>query len=426
MTMTSEKPACFVWAWLPGQTEPVVAGALYRSDAYLRGEQVLLFAYGAKYREADGISLFSPELPVVGGVQDPMTRSPGADRDPLALHGCLRDAAPDSWGRRVVNARLNVGPDSELSELTYLLAGGSDRIGALHFQDASDKFVPDPRDDVTLADLMELADRVEAGEPVPPALLEASRHGTSIGGARPKALLSDGNRQLIAKFSQSTDVRPVVGAEAVAMLLAQRVGLNVAPVEMIRADGRDVLLVERFDRPGSGTRRHIVSALTILGFHELSAHHASYADICRHIARSFVGPKEAYRELFARMVLNVCVGNTDDHLRNHAAFWDGRQLELTPAYDIAPQPRRMREANQAIGIGVHADGTPDKRSTLANCRSAAAIFKLSPADADGIIDHVVSTIENDYSDVCDQVGMGSVDRETLWGREFMNAYIHEK
>lgn len=425
MTTTSE-PACFVWTWLPGQKDPVVAGALYRSDAYVRDEQVLLFGYGARYRRAGGPSLYSPELPVVQGLQDPLSPAATSERDPLALHGCLRDAAPDSWGRRVVNARMNVDPESYLSELTYLLAGGSDRIGALHFQETSDTFVPDPQDNVSLTDLMELADRVEAGEPVPPALIEASRHGTSIGGARPKALLTDGNRELIAKFSQSTDVRPVVGAEAVAMLLAKRIGLDVAPVEMIRADGRDVLLVERFDRPGGGTRRHMVSALTVLGFHELSAHHASYADICRHIARTFVRPKSAFRELYTRMVVNVCVGNTDDHLRNHAAFWDGQQLELTPAYDVAPQPRRAREANQAIAVSVDAHGRPDKRSTLANCRAGAASFKLSPADADDIIDHVVSTIEKNYADVCDQVGMSSVDRDSLWGREFMNEYIHQE
>jgi serine/threonine-protein kinase HipA len=319
---------------------------------------------------------------------------------------------------------MNAEPDAYLSELTYLLAGGSDRINALHFQDRSDVFVPDPVGHATLTDLMELADRVEAGEPVPPALDEAARHGTSIGGARPKALLTDGGRQLIAKFSQTTDVRPVAAAEAIAMLLAKRVGLNVAPVELISADGRDVLLVERFDRPGDGTRRHMVSALTILGYHEMGAHHASYADICTHIARDFVRPKAMFRELYTRMVVNVCVGNTDDHLRNHAAFWDGRQLELTPAYDIAPQPRRTREANQAIGLGTDTNGVPAKASTLANCRNAASAFKLSVTEANDIIDHVVSTIERNYRDVCDEIGLGSVDRDSLWGREFMNPYVH--
>ncbi|RYF30221.1 MAG: type II toxin-antitoxin system HipA family toxin, partial [Comamonadaceae bacterium] len=394
----------------------------YRSEAFIGEEEVLPFRYGRSYRMAQGLSLFEPELPVTDEVFDP-TRPKDAARDPLPLHGCLRDAAPDSWGRRVVNAEKRADPEANLSELTYLLAGGSNRIGALHFQTTSDSFEPDDRPSASLQDLLELSDRVADGAPIPPTLLAASRHGTSIGGAQPKALLEDGDRDLIAKFSVSTDTRAVIGAEAVAMTLAKRVGINVAAVEVVRADGRDVLIVERFDRPGDGTRRHMVSALTVLGFRAMSAHHATYADICAHVARSFKDPKRTFRELYTRMVFNVCVGNTDDHLRNHAAFWDGRSLELTPAYDIAPQPRMGREANQAIGVSVDADGRGDRRSTIENCRAGARAFKLTPTEAEAIIDHVVTTVRRDFDDVCDEVGVASGTRAELWGREFMNPYI---
>lgn len=411
----------YVWTWLPGSREPVVAGVLQARRAVIRDEPVLMFRYGRTYRARDdAISLFTPELPLTDQIFDPSRPSHG--RDPVALHGCLRDAAPDSWGRRVVNARLGRHQDTDLPEMTYLLAAGSNRIGALHVQTGADAFAPDPRDETTLDDLLEMSDRVVTGRDVPDALAEAARHGTSIGGARPKALLRDEDgRQLIAKFSLSTDTRPVVGGEAVAMTLARRAGLRVAPVRVVRAGGRDVLLVDRFDRPADGTRRSMVSALTILGYHELTARHASYAEICQAVARSFTTPEATFRELFARLVLNVCVGNTDDHLRNHAAFWDGRHLELTPAFDIAPQPRSSRQANQAIALTQ--DG--DRTSTLATCRAAATAFRLSPADADEIIDHIVSHVSEGFADACEEARVTSVDRASLWGREFMNPYVFE-
>lgn len=419
--MSSDAAQCYVWTWLPGSAEPVVAGVLRRGRAVYRDEPVLLFRYGQSYRaREDAISLFTPELPLTNQQFDPL--NPSAGRDPLALHSCLRDAAPDSWGRRVVNARLHRDQDTDAPEMTYLLAGSSNRIGALHFQTGSKVFVPDSNDTATLTDLMEMSDRVAAGEDVPAPLADAARHGTSIGGARPKALLLDDDRQLIAKFSLSTDTRPVVGAEAVAMLLAKRAGLNVATVWTERVSDRDVLLVERFDRTADGGRRAMVSALTILGYHELSARHASYFEICQAVAKSFAAPSETFRELFARAVMNVCVGNTDDHLRNHSAFWDGRTLELTPAYDIAPQPRSSREANQAIALTRGGD----RSSTLATCRAAAAGFNVPAKEADDIIDHVVTQVKGGFADACDEARVSSHDRQSLWGREFMNPYVFEK
>lgn len=418
--MSSEPSQCYVWTWLPESTEPVVAGVLQRGRGVYREEPVLLFRYGQTYRARnDAISLFGPELPLTDELFDPSR--PDVGRDPLALHGCLRDAAPDSWGRRVVNAQLGEGHNTEAPEMTYLLAGGSNRIGALHFQAGSKTFVPDPHDLATLTDLMEMSDRVATGEDIPAALANAARHGTSIGGARPKALLTDNNRELIAKFSLSTDVRPVVGAEAVAMMLAKRVGLNVATVWTERVGDRDVLLIERFDRTPTSGRRAMVSALTVLGYHEMSARHASYFEICQAVARSFTAPAATYRELFTRLVLNVSVGNTDDHLRNHAAFWDGHHLELTPAYDIAPQPRASREANQAIALTRHGD----RSSTLATCLAAAPGFNLAAAEARSIIDHVVTQVKEGFADACDQARVRSQDRESLWGREFFNPYMFE-
>lgn len=277
--MTSERAAqgpgtperAYVWAWLPEATSPVVAGVLGSTGAVLDGEPVLAFRYAVSYlARPEAISLFTPELPLADATYDPR-RTP--EREPLPLAGCLRDAAPDAWGRRVINLRRAGNPEADLGEMTYLLSSGSNRIGGLDFQFSRSTYVTRD-DDATLEQLLELADLVEAGEPVPQELEAAAQHGTSIGGARPKALLTDGERYLVAKFSSTTDTRPVVKAEAAAMLLAARAGIDVAPVEVRRIDGRDVLLVERFDRvpaphatPGAGhSRRLMLSMLTVLGY----------------------------------------------------------------------------------------------------------------------------------------------------------------
>ena len=408
----------FVWVWLPGAVEPVVAGVLARARGLLHGQPVLAFRYASSYRARPGsISLFPPELPLSGEVFDPR-RVPR--REPLALAGCLRDAAPDAWGRRVVNLRLASDPDLELSEITYLLGSGSNRIGALDFQEEPDRYVP--RDDgATLEQLLRVAELVEAGLPLPPELEAAAQHGTSIGGARPKAVLTDGERQLIAKFSSATDTRPVVKAEAVAMLLAARAGLSVAPVEVRRVAGKDVLLVERFDRVGVGpARRLMVSMLTVLGVGEMNSRYSSYAELAGAIRTGpWVRVPETLREVYARLVFNVCVGNTDDHLRNHAAFWDGTSLELTPAYDLAPQVRSTNTASQAIGITR--DGA--RASQLRLCREVAAEFLISPAGADEIIDLVVTTIHDQWDDACDQACLTRAERAELMGREFLNPYV---
>ena len=166
------------------------------------------------------------------------------------MPGCIRDASPDAWGRRVlINRRLGLkGLDAskvELDELTYLLESGSDRIGALDFQLSATKYNPRVSDQATLDELLRSAERVEKGTPLQPDLDKALQHGSSLGGARPKALIGSGNRKFIAKFSTSTDLYNVVKAEFIAMRLAKLAGLNVASVRLAAALGKDVLLIER-------------------------------------------------------------------------------------------------------------------------------------------------------------------------------------
>lgn len=409
--MTSEPRHAFVWIWLPGATEPVVAGRLDQSG------EIVTFTYGRSYlAREDAIPLYLPELPLERGRIAPRYGD---------VAGCIADAGPDAWGQRVILNRL-VGaeaPDTaNLHRLTYLLESGSDRIGALDFQTSATDYVPRAHDRASLDELARAAEKVERGVPLSDALDKALLHGSSIGGARPKALLHDGDdRQLIAKFSSTTDTYPVVKGEFVAMELARRAGLDVPPVELTQALRRDALLVERFDRSGGGRRRQMVSALTILGLSEVAARYASYADLADAIRARFTEPARTLRELFARIVFNVLTGNTDDHPRNHAAFWDGHALTLTPAYDVCPQPRAGGEAAQIMAIGR--DGW--RMSQLAGCVERASTYRLSERDARAIVDHQLDVIETQWEDVCDAASLSTVDRAYFWRRQFLNPYALE-
>ncbi|MCG5516536.1 MULTISPECIES: type II toxin-antitoxin system HipA family toxin [unclassified Ectothiorhodospira] len=412
--MTSSRRA-YVWVWIPEQTSPVVAGLVERND-----QDLYRFTYGRRYlTRPDAISLFPGELPLQPGSQE---QADGT------LPSCLRDASPDAWGRRVIINRLT-GQKGEtadgvnFNELVYLLESGSDRIGALDFQESATDYRPRESQAATLDALQEASAYVEAGEPLPPALDQAIQHGSSIGGARPKALLDDRDRKLVAKFSSSTDLYNVVKAEFVAMRLARQAGLDVAPVEMARSLGKDVLLVERFDRvktTGGCRRRIVLSALTLLGLDEMMARYASYEDLAHRIRAEFDQPGQTLRELFGRIVFNVLCGNTDDHARNHAAFWDGVSYRLTPAYDICPQSRTGGEATQAMLF--HGQ---ERRSQLVHCLAAAGRLGLSHAQAREIINHQIATLHDHWGAVCDEAELSPVDRELLWGRQFLNPFALE-
>lgn len=404
--------AAFVWIWLPGAVQPVVAGRIESDGGFIH------FNYGKSYlARPDAIPIYEPELPLKSG------RLPLLDA--LTMPGCIRDASPDAWGRRVIlNRRLGlkgVGTDTaELDEITYLLESGSDRIGALDFQLSGTEYLPRHAENVTLEELMDSAERLEQGRVLTPELDRALFHGTSIGGARPKALIAADGIKYVAKFSSGSDLYSVVKAEFVAMRLAALAGLNVAPVRWTRAANRDVLLVQRFDRLPTDqgwTRRCMVSALTLQGMDEMLARYASYETFAEIIRHRFTEPKATLRELFSRLVFNILCGNTDDHARNHASFWEGKQLTLTPAYDICPQGRTGQEASQAMRIAGM-----NNLSQIKTCLAAAHRFLLDRDEARAIAAQQIATIHRNWASVCDEAALTTADRQFLWGRQFLNPY----
>lgn len=415
MTSRNDYTEAYVWIWLPGEAEPVVAGRLAAEG------DSLLFNYGKSYlARENAIALYEPELPLRSGE---LPLLPG-----LSMPNCIRDASPDAWGRRVIiNKKLGLkgvtADSAQLDELTYLLESGSDRIGALDFQRSPSEYVPRASVNASLEELIQSAERVEKGLPLSPELDQALNHGTSIGGARPKALLSDHDRKYIAKFSSTTDLYSVVKAEYIAMRLARLAGLNVATVSLTQASNKDVLLIERFDREpmlGGWQRKALVSSLTLFELDEMMARYASYEKLAEIIRFRFTGASETLRELFSRMVFNILCGNTDDHARNHAAFWDGAMLTLTPAYDICPQGRTGNEASQAMLISGD-----NRMSRISSCLDAAHHFLLDREEAIRIVEGQMRVILDNWDSVCDEANLSPVDRKIFWGRQFLNPYAFD-
>ncbi len=417
---TPKNKEAFVWVWLPDETRPVVAGRLEADHGNIQ------FNYGKSYLDRisgqpAAMPIYEPELPLQAGAL-PLPEG-------LTMPGCIRDAAPDAWGRRVIiNKKLGLkGADrdtAELDELTYLLESGSDRIGALDFQASPTEYVPRSANNVSIEELIMSAERVEKGIPLTPELDQALFHGSSIGGARPKALIQDQSNKYVAKFSSSTDLYSVVKAEYIAMRLADIAGMNVAPVKLAKAANKDVLLIERFDRQpndGGWSRKAMVSALTLLGLDDMMARYASYEMLAEIIRHRFTDPKDTLREMFSRLAFNILCGNTDDHARNHAAFWDGKSLTLTPAYDICPQGRTGNEASQAMLISGN-----NNMSQLKSCVEAAHHFLLSGEDARAIFAHLIESVENNWSAVCEEAELSEVDKSLFWRRQFLNPYSIEQ
>lgn len=402
----------YVWIWLPMEVQPVVAGKLTTEN------NKLLFNYGKSYlARKDSIPIYDTELPLRSGFLPLLSG--------LSIPNCIRDAAPDAWGRRVIiNKRLGLkGRDidsTQLNELTYMLESGSDRIGALDFQHSPTEYIPRASSNATLTELLESAERVEKGIQLTTELDQALHHGSSIGGARPKALIEDNNKKYIAKFSSSSDLYSIIKSEFIAMRLAALSGINVAPVKLTKASNKDILLIERFDRIASSQgwkRRSMVSALTILGLDEMMARYASYENLAEIIRAKFTDAPSTLKELFSRLVFNILSGNTDDHARNHAAFWDGNMLTLTPAYDICPQNRTGNEATQAMLIKGN-----NNFSRMETCIEAAGIFLLSTEEAISIIEHQKSTITQHWDEICDAAELTQIDKKLLWNRQFLNPY----
>ncbi len=390
MARTTPEKTLGVFIHLDGDFVPAGLLTLYKQQAELLTSR---FSYGLRYLDRPNAAPVDPVSLAIHGQDVPERGSEIFPVEGLTLFGGIRDAAPDGWGRRVIESRLHA-PLNSLPESVYLMEAGSERAGALDIRPSiqSPAKVGHGANIQSLEYLLQAAERIEAGLPVPTNLEDFFDAGSSMGGMRPKATVHDANGDLwLAKFPATTDtLMDVPLIEATTMRLAGEAGLNVPTVRTEEIGHKTVMLIRRFDRflqEGVMHRRHMVSALTLLGCHESESPHRSYGDIANRIRRYgitewIVADQE---ELFGRMVFNIFVTNDDDHLRNHAFLWDGHDhgWRLSPLYDVMPRPMLARERNLHLGVGAQG-----RLATIDNALSAYARFGLTRVRADEIVDQV--------------------------------------
>jgi serine/threonine-protein kinase HipA len=409
--MSSDR-TCFVYIVPPAATEFVTA-ARFQISHTRNGVPVGKLIYGKTYMARRDAVEFDPVELRLEPIQYEIARMSG-------YFGAIRDAMPDFWGRRVIER--NAGK-SNLDEFDYLMHGPDDRAGALGFGLSNEPPAPRRQFSRTLDlevlqkiansiinnDSLPIKDQVNARQ-VQELLLE----GTSMGGARPKAIIEDNDSLWIAKFSSPQDRwnQPVV--EHAFLLLAKACGLNVAQSRVISIAGKDVLLVRRFDRDKSenGYRRHrMVSALTLLKSDDnpVSRENWSYLSLADEIRRISTSPQIDLRELFRRMCFNAMVSNLDDHPRNHAVLAKDHGWRLSPAYDLTPSPTIAQDSRfLAMRCGMHG-----RLARKENLLSAHGRFLLSQKESESIIDDMVKIVTKEWEPCLRRSGVSAQDCMTI-------------
>jgi serine/threonine-protein kinase HipA len=339
----------------------------------------------------------------------------GADR---AMFGAMGDSAPDRWGRALMKRMERRRAEREkqtprtLHEMDYLLLVDDEaRAGALRFtateggpflrqEDA--KRVPPL---VALPQLLSAAEHVMEDTDTEEDLRLLFAPGSSLGGARPKASVRDKDGQLaIAKFPRKDDEMSTVAWEAVALALAQKAGIPVPAARVETIAGKSVLLLRRFDREGQG-RIPFLSAMSMLGAKDNEPH--SYLEIVDALRQYGAAPNADMEALWRRIVFNILISSTDDHLRNHGFLYQGGDgWRLSPAYDLNPVPTEVKPRILTTNI-TEDDGT----ASLVLAKSVAEYFELGPDKACEIARQVAEPISKWREEAVGQgISKNEIDR----------------
>ena len=326
-------------------------------------------------------------------------RGPQHTQQGRALFGAFGDSAPDRWGRNLIQREERRRAQDEgraarsLGEVDYLLGVGDiARQGALRFKETPDDPFLASGDGanvpplIRLGELLNAAMRVAADGDDDSDLRLILAPGSSLGGARAKASVLDQHGELsIAKFPQADDPYPVMQWEAVALDLAHRAGITVPTWRLEQVADRTALLLRRFDRDGD-IRIPFLSAMSMLGAADNEDH--SYLEIVDALRQFGSQPEQDCAELWRRIVFNIMISNTDDHLRNHGFLYDGAGgWRLSPAYDMNPTPIDVKAHILSLAID-EADDTASLDVALGMARQCG----LKPPAAKEIIREVQAAV----------------------------------
>lgn len=363
-----------------------------------QGRQHSAFRYLDQWLQSPLRFAITPSMPLRAGWES------FSGKDEYSLPGPIADTAPDSWGRNVIQASLG----RAASEIEILLSANDEtRSGALRYIDEEGRLMstevpPVPRLP-TLRDLREMNRRFEAGDGDLTRLARELRGaGDSLGGARPKSAIYDGNVLSIAKYTSERDTMPVERMEVATLNLARAVGLRASEARLELQDtSHPVAIIRRFDRDENG-RQHFVTGRSFLNIRD-SDTPAYYTDLVE-VMRGNCGNGEQtlteIRELFRRVMFMLLVSNTDDHMKNHGFLYAGEdRWKLSPAYDINPQPHRHRQLKTGISL------LSGFESTVQALVESAPLFEIEQSDAASMAFDMATIVRDKWRGMCGAVGM---------------------
>src|SRR5450759_1376859 len=407
---------CFVYITLPGATSAVTAGK-FVLERNQRGDPLGRFVYGRSYLDNPKAVPIDPvELQLSEKTYDTVQRN--------GVFGALRDAGPDYWGRRVIEKYAG---KAQLGELDYLLESPDDRAGALGFglnkvPPASQRKFNKTLDLETLQNLADALVKDDLpNDPEAPQVQDLMLLGTSMGGARPKAVVQDEDGLWVAKFNQPDDRWNNTRVEHAMLRLALECGISTAESRIATIAGKDVLLIKRFDRektPKGYTRARMISGLTLLRADEAPAMRErwSYVILVEEMRRIVAEPKKDARELFRRVCFNALISNIDDHPRNHAFIAKDEDWKLSPAYDLTPAPLVAQErrdlAMQCGDMGRYANAK--------NILSQHARFLLKEDEATIIVGDMKDQVAATWYETVRACSVSESDAETI-----RRAFVYE-
>ena len=410
--MTSSQKVIYVYDDFSSST-PLLLGMLYVNP--WKGGEIYSFEYSKDWLKKNRLTLnLDPELLPYAGRQFPSGKN---------IFGLFADASPDRWGRVLMNKRERILAEKEgrkpskLYDSDYLLGVYDEtRMGGIRFKtDPNGPFLSNDKETAappwaSLRTLEEASRNLEQdGTGLSERWIDQLiRPGSSLGGARPKATVTDPKGQLwIAKFPSGKDENDTGAWEMVVHDLAARCGLNVpeAKLEKFSSLG-STFLVKRFDREGA-KRIHFASAMTLLGKTDgaSAADGSSYLELAAFIRSYGANPKKDLLELWKRIVFNMAVSNTDDHLRNHAFILTEKGWTLSPLYDVNPVPY-----GNELSLNVDEE---DNSIRMDLAVQTAVRFGISVPEAEAYAESIRETVKDGWASLASKYGLSRRQQEDM-------------
>lgn len=391
---------------------PQKLGALFVNE--LRGTEHYSFQYDDNWLTQTIFRYhLDPELSMYSGRQYPINQ----------IFGIFADSSPDRWGRVLIKRREAIEAKKEdrkprkLNDSDYLLGVYDEtRMGAIRFKENEDgPFLSDDRETAappwaSLRTLEEASRQFEKDENIlnDKWLKQLLKPGSSLGGARPKANIVDTEGNLwIAKFPSKNDEYNVGAWEKTVHDLAKLCGLNVpeSKLETFSNLG-STFLVKRFDRSGE-KRIHFASAMTMLGKKDGASADdgSSYLGIVNFIKAYGASPSDDLIELWKRIVFNMAVSNTDDHLRNHGFLLTTKGWRLSPLYDVNPVPY-----GDTLSLNVN---DYDNSISLELAIETSKYFDINTEDAKVFAENILTTVKNNWESIAKKYGISHAKIEEM-------------